>query len=276
MKQLKTKFLFLFLLSIICNARNLRIAGFEYLGKYTEEGGWELEALCGELTEASNLLKSKTSLQKKEFYSHFNTVICGPDGNNQKELIYHIAKLSGAEVIEISGDEIVDQYYGGSNKNLQDLLDKARKLSDEKNKPVIILINNIDEITDHDSVKENFQYSVACSKICNILDEIEKSPNIFFVGTMSNNLYVRLNLRFRSRVFVVNITNPDKEDRHAFITRSCEKQDINLENTRLNNYWFSRNPKDSDEIKKLVLEILVKHSEGFSRHDLEKLMIDIY
>jgi SpoVK/Ycf46/Vps4 family AAA+-type ATPase len=162
----------------------------------------------------------------------------GPPGCGKTSLIAFLAK----ELIKLNGIVIninsIDQIelYSRAIKTIREI---------EKNKPIIIIIEDIDGYTECSSSP--------ISQLLNILDGAYQTDNVIIVAT--SNYPERLEERFSSR--------PSRFD-----VRVC----VNLPTPEVRKFYINSKLKEED-LKKISIDEWIRATEGFTLDHLKELLL---
>lgn len=101
----------------------------------------------------------------------------GPPGSGKTLLVRAIANETNANFIGLNGPEIIDKYYGESERKLRDIFKEA----DEK-APSIIFIDEIDSIAPkRDAVRGEVEKRVV-SQLLTLMDGLNSKNNVVVIG----------------------------------------------------------------------------------------------
>lgn len=85
-------------------------------------------------------------LQQSGFNTGFTVLLSGPAGTGKTEFVNQIAKASGRHIMAIKVSDILDQFVGNSEKNMQQMFDRYFNLVDTCATTPILFLDEIDSL----------------------------------------------------------------------------------------------------------------------------------
>jgi len=133
----------------------------------------------------------------------------GPPGTGKTLLAKAVANESGANFFSIAGPEIMNKYYGESEKQLRKIFEDARK-----NAPAIIFIDELDSIASkREEVTGEVEHRVV-AQLLSLLDGLEERGNVIVIGATNRIRAIDPALRRPGRFDrEIEIGVPDKNGR---------------------------------------------------------------
>ncbi|MCA9459798.1 MAG: CDC48 family AAA ATPase [Nanoarchaeota archaeon] len=104
-------------------------------------------------------------------------LLFGPPGTGKTLLARAIAKESSASFYSISGPEIVNKFYGESEKRLREIFEKA-----SKNSPAIIFFDEIDTIAAKREEVEGETEKRIVAQLLTLMDGLNKSKKVIVIA----------------------------------------------------------------------------------------------
>jgi len=153
----------------------------------------------------------------------------GPPGTGKTLLAKAVAVESGANFFSIAGPEIMNKYYGESEKQLRKIFEDARK-----NAPSIIFIDELDSIASkREEVTGEVEHRVV-AQLLSLLDGLEDRGNVIVIGATNRIRAIDPALRRPGRFDrEIEIGVPDKRGRKEILKIHTKKmpldEDINLD-----------------------------------------------
>ncbi|MDP2690967.1 MAG: ATP-dependent zinc metalloprotease FtsH [bacterium] len=203
-----------------------------------------------ELTEIVDFLKHPKKYLKMGAKIPRGVLMIGSPGTGKTLMARAVAGEADVPFFSISGSEFVEMFVGVGASRVRDLFSKARK-----NAPCIIFVDEIDAVGRHRGAGlggGHDEREQTLNQILSEMDGFEKDTNVIVMAATNRPDVLDPALlrpgRFDRRVV---IDNPDLTDRLAILKVHARNKPI---------------AKDSD------LEVVAKHSPGFSGADLENLL----
>ncbi|BDC36258.1 MAG: AAA family ATPase [Candidatus Methanoliparum thermophilum] len=162
----------------------------------------------------------------------------GPPGTGKTLLAKAVATESGANFFSIAGPEIMNKYYGESEKQLRKIFEDARK-----NAPSIIFIDELDSIASkREEVTGEVEHRVV-AQLLSLLDGLEERGNVVVIGATNRIGAIDPALRRPGRFDrEIEIGVPDKNGRKEILKIHTRKmplaKDINLDSIADQMYGF--------------------------------------
>jgi len=153
----------------------------------------------------------------------------GPPGTGKTLLAKAVAAESGANFFSIAGPEIMNKYYGESEKQLRKIFEDARK-----NAPSIIFIDELDSIASkREEVTGEVEHRVV-AQLLSLLDGLEERGNVIVIGATNRIRAIDPALRRPGRFDrEIEIGVPDKKGRKEILKIHTKKmplaEDIDLD-----------------------------------------------
>jgi len=208
------------------------------------------EAAKQDLTEIVDFLKSPKKYLKMGAKIPRGVLLFGPPGTGKTLLARAVAGEADVPFFSISGSEFVEMFVGVGASRVRDLFSKARK-----NAPCIIFIDEIDAVGRHRGAGlggGHDEREQTLNQILSEMDGFEKDTNVIVMAATNRPDVLDPALlrpgRFDRRI---TIDNPDLNERLAILKVHARNK-----------------PFDKD----VDLELVARHSPGFSGADLENLL----
>lgn len=140
-------------------------------------------------------------------------LLYGPPGTGKTLLVKAVASETEAYFTSINGPEIIDKYYGESEKKLRDIFANA-----EKNAPAIIFIDEIDSIAPkREDVKGDVEKRVV-AQLLTLMDGLKERKNVIVIGATNRPNDIDPALRRPGRFDrEIEIGIPDKNGRKEIL-----------------------------------------------------------
>lgn len=208
------------------------------------------ESAKEELSEIVDFLKSPKKYLKMGAKIPKGVLLFGPPGTGKTLMARAVAGEANVPFFSISGSEFVEMFVGVGASRVRDLFSKARK-----NAPCIIFVDEIDAVGRHRGTGVgggHDEREQTLNQILSEMDGFENETNVIVMAATNRPDVLDPALlrpgRFDRRV---TIDNPDLTDRQEILK-------VHVRNK----------PLSSD----VDLEVVAKHSPGFSGADLENLL----
>lgn len=208
------------------------------------------EAPKQDLTEIVDFLKNPKKYLKMGAKIPRGVLLYGPPGTGKTLLARAVAGEADVPFFSISGSEFVEMFVGVGASRVRDLFSKARK-----NSPCIIFIDEIDAVGRHRGAGlggGHDEREQTLNQILSEMDGFEKDTNVIVIAATNRPDVLDPALlrpgRFDRRI---TIDNPDLNERLAILKVHARNK-----------------PFD----KAVDLELVARHSPGFSGADLENLL----
>lgn len=149
----------------------------------------------------------------------------GGPGTGKTESVLQLARETGRDILQIEIAGLKDKYVGESEKNIQNVFNRYRKLCANTEKMPILFFNEADAIINQRMERISHSVDQMNNAIQNIiLQELENLDGIFIATT---NLTGLLDKAFERRfLFKVEFSKPDIETRkniwHSILPTLCE------------------------------------------------------
>ena len=203
-----------------------------------------------DLTEIVDFLKNPKKYLKMGAKIPRGVLLFGPPGTGKTLLARAVAGEADVPFFSISGSEFVEMFVGVGASRVRDLFSKARKSS-----PCIIFVDEIDAVGRHRGTGlggGHDEREQTLNQILSEMDGFEKDTNVIVMAATNRPDVLDPALlrpgRFDRRIV---IDNPDLTDRLAILK------------------VHARNKPLEDKVD---LDVVAKHSPGFSGADLENLL----
>ncbi|MCA9495813.1 MAG: CDC48 family AAA ATPase [Nanoarchaeota archaeon] len=185
-------------------------------------------------------------------------LLFGPPGTGKTLLARAIAKESSASFYSISGPEIVNKFYGESEKKLREIFDKA-----SKNSPAIIFFDEIDTIAAKREEVEGETEKRIVAQLLTLMDGLNKSKKVIVIAATNRPDALDEALRRPGRFDrELEIGVPKEEDRFEILKIHTRGMPLEIPK----NFEFYRpilkNYLKENEKEKLDLELI---EETFSK-----------
>ncbi len=208
------------------------------------------EAAKTELTEIVDFLKNPKKYLKMGAKIPKGVLLFGPPGTGKTLLARAVAGEADVPFFSISGSEFVEMFVGVGASRVRDLFSKARK-----NSPCIVFVDEIDAVGRHRGTGlggGHDEREQTLNQILSEMDGFDNESNVIVMAATNRPDVLDPALlrpgRFDRRV---TIDNPDLQDRIAILKVHARNKPLS---------------------KKVDLEVIGKHSPGFSGADLENLL----
>ncbi|MFN3527878.1 MAG: AAA family ATPase, partial [Candidatus Altarchaeaceae archaeon] len=177
-------------------------------------------------------------------------LLYGPPGTGKTLLAKAVANETNAYFVSINGPEIIDKYYGESEKKLRNIFAEA-----EKNAPAIIFIDEIDSIAPkRESISGEVEKRVV-AQLLTLMDGLKERKNIIVIGATNRPDDIDPALRRPGRFDrEIEIGVPDKNGR----------KEILMIHTR-------GMPFEDEKNKEALLDEIASSTHGFVGADLSAL-----
>lgn len=170
------------------------------------------------------------------------------------------------ELIDINPSDILNQFVGGSERNIKNIFLKARYLSKTRN--VLILINEIEKLFSNNVLVNTNSCNSMTTQILNELDDISEYKNIFIIGTTNNYKIIKEPIfsRLGGKNGLIEFNNPNKETKGLFFQFKIKElnKDFILGKEIYNDLDKF---KDFRELKSLVNSILLDFEYNIENKD---------
>lgn len=202
-------------------------------------------------------------------------IMHGPSGSGKSLAVELLAIKANCEIVKIKGSSVVYKYYGSGAHTIREKFAKALKLANETNKPVIILIEEIDSFLaptregDETGVIEN-----ACKEFLTLLDDYKRDPRIFIFATTNRPKEIddrgitRLNGKY------IEMTNSAGEIKKSFIEYSFKQIGFVLSEKLMTELVKNTQDLSIREYNRLVQNVVQDHNDYHLEMD-DQLVMDI-
>ena len=208
-----------------------------------ENAKQELEEIVDFLKHPKKYLKMGAKIPK-------GVLLYGPPGTGKTLMARAVAGEADVPFYSISGSEFVEMFVGVGASRVRDLFSKARKSA-----PCIVFVDEIDAVGRHRGAGlggGHDEREQTLNQILSEMDGFEKDTNVIVMAATNRPDVLDPALlrpgRFDRRV---TIDNPDLDDRLAILKVHARNKPLS---------------------KKVDLDVVAKHSPGFSGADLENLL----
>ena len=208
------------------------------------------DAAKQDLTEIVDFLKSPKKYLKMGAKIPRGVLLYGPPGTGKTLLARAVAGEADVPFFSISGSEFVEMFVGVGASRVRDLFSKARK-----DAPCIIFIDEIDAVGRHRGAGlggGHDEREQTLNQILSEMDGFEKDTNVIVIAATN-----------RPDVLDPALLRPGRFDRRITIDNPDLNERIAILKVHARNKPFE---KDVD------LEVVARHSPGFSGADLENLL----
>ncbi len=208
------------------------------------------EAAKADLMEIVDFLKNPKKYLKMGAKIPRGVLLYGPPGTGKTLLARSVAGEADVPFFSISGSEFVEMFVGVGASRVRDLFAKARK-----NSPCIIFIDEIDAVGRHRGTGlggGHDEREQTLNQILSEMDGFEQDTNVIVIAATNRPDVLDPALlrpgRFDRRI---SVDNPDLNERIAILKVHARNKPIS---------------------KQANLDIVARHSPGFSGADLENLL----
>ena len=172
-------------------------------------------------------------------------LLYGPPGTGKTLLARAIANETEATFYSISAPEIVNKYYGESEKKLRELFDKAQKDS-----PAVIFIDEIDAIAAKREEVQGEAEKRIVAQLLTLMDGLNKSNKVIVIAATN-----------RPQALDEALRRPGRFDRELEI--GVPKEDDRLEILKIHTRGMPLAiPKNFKVYKKILKEFVKKHENA--------------
>ena len=194
----------------------------------------------------------------------------GPPGNGKTTIARKFAEMMDAELIELSGSEIVTRWLNGGADNIKKTFEDAEKIMEE-GKTVVLFIDEIDVIVSESNTEMRSEHAIATTDLLKRLDSIKNNPRIVFV--CATNHFEKLDNAFKKRMsYQIEFENPDKEVRSQILEYYFKEEKVDLRDIPWSSWWVvpicgasrRRELREKDLFDKLLAK-----TENLSSRELE-------
>ncbi len=208
------------------------------------------ESAKNDLLEIVDFLKNPKKYLKMGAKIPRGVLLYGPPGTGKTLLARAVAGEADVPFFSISGSEFVEMFVGVGASRVRDLFAKARK-----NSPCIIFIDEIDAVGRHRGTGlggGHDEREQTLNQILSEMDGFEQDTNVIVTAATNRPDVLDPALlrpgRFDRRI---SVDNPDLNERLAILKVHARNKPLS---------------------KQANLEIVARHSPGFSGADLENLL----
>lgn len=209
-----------------------------------------------------NLIDKLKSPKKNNFKTDTKKglILYGPPGTGKSTIAEIIARQSGREVLFIDGGSFKTEYQGSGARIVSELFAAAKA----KNKPVVIIIDEIDGATS--KLRKNFGTSEDNQTMKKIISELNKNllskdSSIYLICT--TNYLENIESAILNRFTAIEVNAPDYNARLNILSNYLKTNDIIIEdNNNKNNY----------EVSQEFLKILATATVNWTGRDLQNLV----
>lgn len=180
-------------------------------------------------------------------------LLYGPPGNGKTTIAHNFAEELNAEIIVLKGSLIVGSYINQGATTLQKIFEEIREKLDSSNIPVVLFIDEIDQIARKSTLEIRSEHDSAIHTLWLLLDDLKYERNFVFIG--ATNSFPILDPAFVDRFGsnCIEVDNPDNEKRKELLIQF------------FHNYNYSL-PED-------LKNALASSAKGLSIRSLENLVI---
>ncbi len=206
-------------------------------------------------------------------------LLYGPPGTGKTLLARAIASETEANFFSINAPEIVNKYYGESEKQLRELFDKA-----SKNSPAVIFIDEIDAIASkRDEIQGETEKRIV-AQLLTLMDGLKKNKKIIVVAATNRQDALDGALRRPGRFDrELEIGVPKEDDRFEILkihTRAMPVKGVYTKSVlkfvlmdRLDDIIKKINDSESGDGKKILAKLKEKRNEfSENRNQFTKLL----
>lgn len=153
----------------------------------------------------------------------------GPPRTGKTLLVKALANEVGYKFFTIQGPEIINAFYGESERKLRNIFEEA-----QKNAPSIILIDEIDSIAPkRDSARGELEVRIV-STLLTLMDGLKKSKGVIIIGTTNRPNAIDPAIRAPGRLeYEIYIGIPDLEGREEILEIHAKRKGMPLQNVDL-------------------------------------------
>lgn len=178
---------------------------------YDKKTSTQVAELKGLLDE-KNYQNIRSRLKEQGFRCGFSCLLYGAPGTGKTETALQLARITGRDIMQVNISEIKSMWVGESEKNIQGLFDKYRRMTTELKATPILLFNEADAIIGMrkkgaDEAVEKMENSIQNI----ILQEMETLDGILIATT---NLEQNMDKAFERRfLYKIKFSQPTAEAR---------------------------------------------------------------
>jgi len=167
-------------------------------------------------------LKLFDQLKNFGVYPPRGMILYGPPGCGKSMIAKALCNEIGATLFEIRGPEIVDPFYGNSEKNIRDIFIKARNST-----PAVILIDEIDSIASCGQHSRGDLEKRIATTIFSEMEHLGGQKSVIVIATTSNPAILDPGLRRPGRFdYEIRIGIPDQIGRSQILEIHCKRVKI--------------------------------------------------
>jgi AAA+ superfamily predicted ATPase len=195
----------------------------------------------------------------------------GPHGNGKTTVARKFAEKIGADLIEISGSEILTMYAAGGVNNVRKIFEDI-KTKLEECKTVVLFIDEIDVVVSESKTEMRSEQAAATKQLLKRLDLIQSNPRVVFI--CATNHFEKLDGAFKSRMsYKIEFNNPSNDVRLQIMEYYFKSKDIDLGDIPWSSWWvtpfYCGKYIEKDLRRRDLLDKLLKKTENLSSRDLE-------
>ena len=204
----------------------------------------------------------------------------GPPGSGKTLLAKAVANESEANFVLINGPEVMNKFYGESEKRIRDIFEEA-----EKNAPSIIFIDEIDAIAPKREETRGEVERRVVAQLLTMMDGLKSRKNVVVIGATNRPNAIDPALRRPGRFDrEISINVPNKKGRLEILkihTRNMPlTKDVNITKIAETTHGFvgadlSALAKEAamNVLRKILPDLKLNEKEPISEEVLEKLRV---
>jgi transitional endoplasmic reticulum ATPase len=229
--------------------------------KFTDIGGYE--AVKAQLERAILLMEGHFRLPNEKLRRQLiprGFLLYGPPGTGKTLFAKAVAHRLRATVAVVSGPEILEAYWGATERRIRELFAGARR-----NAPAVLVFDEFDAIAPVRSSGPTNSSHFMASIVAQILTEMDgfrADVPILVIGTTNRLELIDPAFLRPSRFQPIAIGLPDRDERYAIAKIHCEQFALTVSDETMNALAEATAAFSGDEIKSIFREACVAQAAG--------------